>query len=164
MTTREYCSGYRPSLVEFKRHIRMTSNAMDDDLELKLKAAVNAAEHHIGQYIALSDITVSTNFVHELKLRGPVASVVSVKVDGELVSPDLYRLRGGRVVMDESVNGEDLMIVYRAGCEDVPADVTAAILLKAASLFNNPVDSVETLTTASQNLLRPYRHWELDGE
>jgi hypothetical protein len=41
----------------------------------------------------------------------------------------------------------------------------AAILLHAASLFNNPTDSVEVLTKASQNLLRPYRSWGMaDGE
>ena len=38
----------------------------------------------------------------------------------------------------------------------------AAILMHAASLFNNPTDSVEVLTKASQNLLRPYRSWGLD--
>jgi hypothetical protein len=54
-----------------------------------------------------------------------------------------------------------MVIIYRAGRTEVEYDIRAAILLHAAALFNNPVDSVETLPKASFNLLRPYRNWEL---
>lgn len=87
--------------------------------------------------------------------------VVSVKVDGVTVDGSLYNLDGNAVVFDESMEGEQAVIVYEAGWEDVPYDVRAAILMHAAALFNNPVDSVEGLPKASTNLLRPYRNWEI---
>ncbi|NLZ20297.1 MAG: hypothetical protein GXY24_08600, partial [Bacteroidales bacterium] len=42
----------------------------------------------------------------------------------------------------------------------VDEDIKAAVLLHAAALFNNPVDSVETLPKASSRLLDPYRTWQ----
>ena len=57
--------------------------------------------------------------------------------------------------------GHEVEITYTAGMKEVPYDIQAAILLHASALFNNPVDSVETLPKASTNLLRPYRLWEL---
>jgi hypothetical protein len=35
-----------------------------------------------------------------------------------------------------------------------------AVMLIAAAMFNNPIDSVEQLPKASQMLLRPYRQWK----
>ena len=59
-------------------------------------------------------------------------------------------------------SGTSMKVTYEAGYESIPWDMKAAILMHAASLFNNPTDSVETLAKASQNLLRPYRSWGLD--
>ena len=58
--------------------------------------------------------------------------------------------------------GTSMKVAYEAGYDSLPWDMKAAILMHAASLFNNPTDSVEVLTKASQNLLRPYRSWGLD--
>ena len=50
-------------------------------------------------------------------------------------------------------------VTYTAGMASVDPDIKAAILLHAAALFNNPVDSVEVLPKASTRLLDPYRTW-----
>ena len=42
--------------------------------------------------------------------------------------------------------------------DDFPYELKAAILLKAASLFENPTDSIDERTTASQRLANP-RKW-----
>ena len=86
--------------------------------------------------------------------------VESLEVDGAEVTG--YSLKGRTLCVPQGVTGELMTVTYEAGYECIPADMKAAILMHAASLFNNPTDSVEVLTKASQNLLRPYRSWGLD--
>ena len=138
MTERNFVGMAETGLLqEFKRHIRMTSNDLDAELRAKLRAAVRHAEHHIGKVILRSEF-VTTEIVTGWTLEGRVLHVLS------------------------TVSGENMRVTYEAGYECIPPDMKTAILMHAASLFNNPTDSVETLTKASQNLLRPYRSWGLD--
>ena len=52
MTERTFVSMAATGLLqEFKRHIRMTSDDLDAELNAKLMAAVRHAEHHIGKVI-----------------------------------------------------------------------------------------------------------------
>ena len=145
-------------LQEFKRHIRMTSDDLDAELYQKMLAAVYHAEHHIGKVILRSEFVVTVPFASSLTLKAPDPVVESLEVDGEPVTD--YSVKG-RVLQVEG-EGTQRTVTYEAGYECIPADMKAAILMHAASLFNNPTDSVETLTKASQNLLRPYRSWGLD--
>ena len=145
-------------LQEFKRHIRMTSDDLDAELYQKMLAAVYHAEHHIGKVILRSEFVVTVPFASSLTLKVPDPVVESLEVDGEPVTD--YSVKG-KVLKVES-EGIQMTVTYEAGYECIPADMKAAILMHAASLFNNPTDSVETLTKASQNLLRPYRSWGLD--
>ena len=133
----------QPSLGEFRNHIRLTTTEMDADLMSKLKAASASAEHVIGEIIALSDFTLADTFSHSVTFpERPFVGVRSVKVDGQEVPQASWTVNGSTLTFADDVEG-------------------AAILLHAAALFNNPVDSVETLPKASFNLLRPYRNWEL---
>ena len=145
-------------LQEFKRHIRMTSDDLDAELYQKMLAAVYHAEHHIGKVILRSAFVVTVPFASSLTLKVPDPVVESLEVDGEPVTD--YSVKG-RVLQVEG-KGTQMTVTYEAGYECIPADMKAAILMHAASLFNNPTDSVETLTKASQNLLRPYRSWGMD--
>ena len=145
-----------PTLAEFKKHIRLTDSGLDDDLMLKLRAAIYASEHEIGQVIAVSDFVLTTPFNLSVILpEVPLISVASVEVDGEGVTG--YTVDGNTVILPNGTTGDSVVVTYRAGMSDVPYDIKAAILLHATALFNNPEDSVETLTKASHNLLRPYR-------
>lgn len=150
-----------PSLDDFKRHLRITSNDLDAELHMKLMAAFNAAENMIGQVIALSRYTVSGPFLRTFPLPSrPLVEVETVSVDGVTVAD--FTVNGSILVFPEGTEGSEVEVTYVAGMKDVPFDIQAAIMLHAAALFNNPVDSVETLPKASTNLLRPYRLWELD--
>lgn len=149
-----------PSLCDFKRHLRITSDDLDAELHVKLLAAFNAAEKMIGQVIALSRFTLTESFTRCIPLPSwPLVEVETVSVDGEPV--DGYTTTERCVVLPEGAEGSEVEVTYVAGLQEVPFDMQAAILLHASALFNNPVDSVETLPKASTNLLRPYRHWEL---
>ena len=146
MTERTFVSMSANGLLqEFKRHIRMTSDDLDAELYAKLLAAVRHAEHHIGKVI-----------LYILKVPNPV--VESLEVDGEETNG--FDQDGKTLHVYGS--GTSMTVTYEAGYESIPWDMKAAILMHAASLFNNPTDSVETLAKASQNLLRPYRSWGLD--
>ena len=161
MTERNFVGMAETGLLqEFKRHIRMTSNDLDAELRAKLRAAVRHAEHHIGKVILRSEFVTTVPFASSLTLKAPNPVVESLEVDGTEVTG--YGLDGRVLSVPQGVSGEQMTVTYEAGYECIPPDMKTAILMHAASLFNNPTDSVETLTKASQNLLRPYRSWGLD--
>lgn len=162
MTEREFDSICMNALMgDFKRHIRMTSSEMDADLRGKLEAAVESAEHQIGRILVRSCLTLTRDYESAVRLRRPVIGIVSVKVDGQTVTD--YTFNSG--TLNVHTAGSRMEVVYTAGPETMRADIKAAVLMHAASLFNNPTDSVETMIKASDNLLRPYRTWgEDDGE
>lgn len=145
-------------LQEFKRHIRMTSDDLDAELYQKMLAAVYHAEHHIGKVILRSEFIETVPFASSFILKVPNPVVEGLEVDGEETSG--YDQDGKTLHVYGS--GSRMTVTYEAGYETIPYDMKAAILMHAASLFNNPTDSVETLAKASQNLLRPYRSWGLD--
>lgn len=150
-----------PSLDDFKRHVRITSDDLDAELQVKLLAAINAAENMIGQVIALSRFTLTVPFTKCIPLPSrPLFEVETVSVDS--LECEDYTVKGNLVILPDDMEGLTVEVTYIAGMTEVPYDIQAAILMHAASLFNNPVDSVETLPKASTNLLRPYRLWELD--
>lgn len=156
MTTRTY-GAFEPTLAEFKSHIRLTTSDMDTDLQLKLQAAIRSAEHYIGQVIAQSVFTYTGDYVEALTLEAPVIGVTGVKVDGVALSDGAWSLSGN--VLTVLTEGASMEVTYTAGMASVDPDIKAAILLHAAALFNNPVDSVEVLPKASTRLLDPYRTW-----
>lgn len=151
----------QPSLEEFKRHLRITSNDLDDELTAKLKAAVNMAEHEISAVISVSSFKLTRDFAHSIPLRWPTTAVASVKVDGESALPaEKYSFSESTLTIDSDVNGDKVEVVYTAGLADAPEDIKAAVLLLGANIFNNPVDHPEERDrTSARNLLRPYRSW-----
>lgn len=155
MTERIYLEQYQPTLEDFKNHLRLTSDDLDDALQMYLLAAVNAAEHHIGKVIALSDFSYAGPLV-QLPCRTPLIEVAEVKVDGAEVG---YEVKDGVLTLAEDVTGSVMTVRYTSGINQVPFDIKAAIMLMAAKLFNNPVDTVETLPSAAKNLLRPHRSY-----
>ncbi len=161
MTERTFVSMSANGLLqEFKRHIRMTSDDLDAELYAKLLAAVRHAEHHIGKVILRSEFVTTVPFASSIPLKVPGIIVQDLEVDGVRVAG--WSLEGRTLYVPSTVTGSVMTVTYEAGYECIPADMKAAILMHAASLFNNPTDSVETLAKASQNLLRPYRSWGLD--
>lgn len=137
----------------------MTSDDLNETLEMYLRAAIESAEHHIGKVIAVSEFCYSGWFVRSFDLMSPFRKVVKVEVDGVELTKDEYTVDERTLLISSEVSGEELVVTYQAGLSQVPFDMKAAILLTAAKLFNNPVDSVESLPSVAKNLLRPYRSW-----
>lgn len=156
MTTRAWGS-LLPALEKFKAHIRITTNDMDADLNGKLAAAIRSAEHYIGRIIVRSEFIYTGSFAKTLTLESPVLSVSSVKVDGVELSVGSWSL--SKDILSIDADGTTLEVAYVAGMPEPEPDIWAAIMLHAAALHENPVDSVETLPKASSRLLAPYRTW-----
>lgn len=162
MTSRTIDNGFKPTLAEFKAHLRIVSNDLDTDLTAKLKAAILYAEHYIGLTIAKSTFVKTCAFSTTVRLRTPLIGVTSVKVGDTTLQTTDWSVADGVLTIIGGYDAQaDIQVTYTAGMEAVPDDMTAAIMLHAAALFTNPVDSVETLPKASQNLLRSYRSWGL---
>lgn len=161
MLTRDYKKSLEPLLIDFKRHIRVTATDMDATLKLNLSAAVRSAEHYVGMVIVQSRFVFEDSFRQTVILPVvPVMQVSKVTVDGTDLEESEWRLKDGRIIrIDDSVHGEMISVDFVAGSARIEPDIEAAILLHAAALFSNPVDSVEALPKASTRLLDPYRRW-----
>lgn len=159
MVERSYLDKFQPSLEDIKRHLRVTSDDLNESLDMYLRAAIESAEHHIGKVIAASRFTYEGWFVRSFDMLTPFRKVVSVEVDGDVLSAEDYAVDNRTLLIAPNINGNKIKVVYEAGLQSVPFDMKAAILLTAAKLFNNPVDSVESLPSVAKNLLRPYRTW-----
>lgn len=164
MIRRSYiCTRYQPTLDDLKRHLRITSGDLDEILQPYLLAAINVAEHQIGQLIAVSEMTDNRKFEHAVTLKGPVLEVIYVKVDDVEIDKAAWSLEGNALQVSEQVAGKKMEVVYEAGMTQVPFDIRAAIMLMATKYFNNPSDSVEQYPSAAKNLLRPYRTWGMNN-
>ena len=146
------------TLEQLKNHLHMFTNDFDADLEMKLKAAVAKAENYISSRIWSGTLSVSVPFVNTIVIDEPSAQVIQVKVDGQQVN-HMYLNGVLTVEGDGKVLEYTMQVGYTA--EECPADIQMAILLIAAKMFNNPVDSVENLPSASQNMLHPYKHYHI---
>ena len=130
-----------------------------------LLAAIESAEHHICSIIARSEFVYDGWFVRSFDMKGPGCELKSVDVDGESLDEAEYTVNRNTLLISQDVTMcEKMTVTYVAGMTQVPFDIKAAVLLIAAKLFNNPVDSVETLPSVAKNLLRPYRSWGRHGE
>lgn len=151
-----------PNLDGFRAHMRLTNGNFDETLALNLAAAVSSAEHFIGRMISLSNITQISPFKTEIELEaGDCTQLDSVMIDGVEVASTDYTFTGAAIKFAKDVTGDVVSLSYRAGMTNPAPDIIAAVYLHAGYMFNNPVDTVETLPKASTNLLRPYRRWEL---
>lgn len=164
MLSRTFIIPTEPSLASLKSHLRLTGDDLDAELNEKLQAAIRSAEATIGKVISPSVFTDTRPFRSELRLKAPVLEVIGVKLDGEELSSSNFSLKGSRLVFQAGLTGEEVEVTWKAGMEDVPPDIRAAVLMKAGRLFNNPGDTVDALVTASDNLLRPYRTYGIDED
>ncbi|MHA0333667.1 head-tail connector protein [Sphingomonas aquatilis] len=170
------------SLVEAKEHLAVDS----DDNDALIAGYLDAATAHIdgpdgwlGRSIGVQTLEARCDvFRDAMQLSyGPVLDIVSVDYltpggTAAVVAPVDYEVRGwilgsafGRRWPAVGAHPEAVRIKYRAGYDDVPPAIKAAILLMTGDLFRNR-DTVAA-TTATQipmsttvmNLLAPFRVW-----
>ena len=158
--TREIVEADMPVKLEaLKSHLRIADDAFDADLLLKLHTATQWAESQIGR-------TLNTYNCSYANLDAKAEESITIPLDKrELQSINDVNCKYD--VTDEGIilypeGAANVEVSYTIGCAiELAYPIAAAILLRAASLFANPNDSVQYKLTASENLLRPYRNYGL---
>jgi len=141
------------TLAQLKDNLRLAGTDFDNDLQIKLDAAIQSASSFIGRDLSMVD-TYSFDWAAEVELVIDTAKHISgVKVGGSTVQPSAW-----------SLDGHTFKVTGEAGdtvevTTDWNQDIKTAIMMHASSLWRNPADTVETLTKASTNLLRQYRNY-----
>lgn len=143
------------SVDELKNHLHLYTYDFDATLDMNIRAAVAKAESYINAHIWQVEQRVSVPFAYKTTVAQDVIDVADVEVDGQAVNYT-YDM-GVLTVKDEQGELLSYTAIKGYSSDNCPADIKMAILLIAAKFFNNPVDSVEQLPTASQALLHPYK-------
>lgn len=147
------------NLAMLKRHLRITSDAFDDDLQHKLWAAIQRAENWMNRILIPSEFTQTEQLKPVILLSVfDVDEIVSVEVDGTALQPEQYTWDGDRLLKLNSVTGSTIITKFKAGGVEVEEDIKAGILMDAGSLFTNPLDRVESLPKASQRIYDQYKY------
>ena len=144
------------ALPDLKSNLRLTTDAFDEDLLLKLEAAVEECEAVTGVALVPANYRLECAFQSVKALRWPLVSLTSVKVDGALVPSTEYTVDKDLsvLVMNESVKGGRMEVVYRAGTSAMPRKAEMAAILIASDLFDNPTNAVRERGQQSDVLLR----------
>lgn len=146
------------SVDELKNHLHLYNYDFDSNLDMNIRAAVAKAESYINAHIWQVEQRVFVPFALKTTVANDVTDVADVEVDGQAVN---FTYDLGVVTVEDMQGGKVLSYTAIKGYsnENCPADIKMAILLIAAKFFNNPVDSVENLPSASQALLHPYKNY-----
>lgn len=167
------------TLAKAKKHLRVEADFIDEDeiIQAYIDASVEMAENFIGGYITDKNIVIQMNsfdnpFVFE---AFPVKSVTSVKyfaenVDDEaILAEESYKLTSEtikRFVLRYNTTlpviqkrDDAVTVTVNVGMESVPKPIVQAILLMVADMFERREDRVETISTTSAALLRPYKKY-----
>lgn len=153
-----------------RQHLRQDQTEDDAIIALQLQAAMQAVEAETGRAL------VPQTWEYEVEEAetcitlpiAPVLEIEAVTVEGlgSLYSADLPSgpTCGRAVVRLEGVSGRTV-IRFRAGYQNVPAPLQAAVLLALGSLYDNRSAEAETGGTARSlsanpaymRLIRPYQ-------
>ena len=148
-------------LDNLKKQLRISDNDFDEQLRICVSAALTAAESSTGIHIQQETLSWDLPFEEEMDLPEFPADIQSVKLDGKQLSEDQYVSDGLHLYLAEGLSGLHVTVTVKVGYQTLPDDIRMAVLLAAARYFTNPVDSVENLPKASENLLRPYRRYNV---
>lgn len=139
-----------------KANLRLQDSSFDEIIAEYIASATASAEQLTGVVLNTSIFTITGTY--EGAYRMPIAPIneVTAKCGDEEVE---CKLNGGVLTLPSECLGRQVIIQVNAGYPEAPADVRMAIILKASALFLNPVDSADSYTKASDNILKNYRIW-----
>lgn len=165
MITRTICEPVLAHMLEdLKVQLSITGTDLDARLSQCLRASIKQAESFLGFKVAYSSVTQKEPFSSSLALLSPVAGVESVLLytDGQGVSSEEWHVESDQLIFDGGVTADIVEINYYVGSHviEMEEDITQAIYMRAASLFEHPSDQVDQYQRASVNLLRPHRRWK----
>lgn len=167
------------SLSKVKKHLRVDADFQDEDviIESYIDAAIAMAENFIGGHIVEKNIKIELDafdapFVFE---AFPVKQITSVTYyeenvaeiktlpssDYKLTSETFKRfiLRFKNTLPTTQKRDDAVSITVKVGMDTIPKPIVQAVLLMVADMFERREDRVETISTTSAALLRPYKKY-----
>lgn len=144
------------SLAELKTNLRIVDDtSFDTELQLKLNAAISSASKFIGVDLTTIE-NFSCSYADSINWILPSVYYISQVVIGQttLLATE-WAYSDGKLLIYKEGEFEGETVSVTVAYND---DIKVAILMHASALFENPVDSVEQLPKASQNMLRQYRY------
>lgn len=156
-------------LSKAKKWLRMDVEGFDEDDDLiqdAIQAAARRVEDECNLSLGISEYTWNTSGIPcDFRDVKYVKEIVSITVDGEVVSADNYKLvRTGQVYSRIDwigvSPGRETTIVFRAGFGpgEVPPNLLKAIRVMAAEEYDRRGDGVSEKKTLSDRLMEPYKH------
>ena len=149
------------TLAELKSNLRLPSTftSYDEDLTMKLQAAVKHAGTFIGRDLDQVPV-ISYPFVGSQALDlDHAVHVTSVKVNDTALAASDWVYSDGVMTIGGEHSESDVVEVSVA----YNPDIKIAVLMHASAMWLSPADSVENLPKASTNLLSQYRRYGRRG-
>lgn len=167
------------NIAKIKKHLRVELEYADENevILAYFYAAVEMAENFIGGHIRQKNIKIECNtfdspFVFE---AFPVISITGVNYfeenapDEKTLDVGYYKLtsetfkrfvlRYNNELPAIQKRDDAVSINIKVGMEKLPRPIEQAILIMVADMFERREDRVETISTASAALLRPYKKY-----
>jgi uncharacterized phiE125 gp8 family phage protein len=153
------------TVEELEAHLRLPSDDEATYLHLLVRASTNAIEMASERAIAKVryelrlDSFPRSNTIDLLTPLREVEEILYVDADGVEVEFTEFNYHGGGIVGDWP-KGSDVRITFVAGYDEAPFPLRAAILLFAASLYENREADAEMQLHANptfDRLIGPYR-------
>lgn len=140
----------------------------DEMIAMLISAAREKAEHYCNARFVTTTVkeTFSPSSIMVTTAVGPNVAGIVVGSDGEtlVLGTDYTVKTDDRQTLIHVLNRQEeaLEVTYTAGygtANDVPTAIKQAILLTVSDYYENRVDAVRSLPTASAHLLNAYRRW-----
>jgi uncharacterized phiE125 gp8 family phage protein len=167
------------SLSKAKKQLRIEQEFNDENelIQTYIDAAISATENYINGDLHTKTLTlILDEFQPSIIFEAyPVRSITSVKYwqdDTEVTMPDTdyyvtkQNIKQSQLTFKEQPKTDDrhdaVTVAVATGyakAKDVPKPLIQAILLQISDMYERREDRPETITTAAQALMRPYRRY-----
>lgn len=167
------------SYAEAKKHLRLTHDYEQDQVNMFIDAAVAMAQDYTGRSLNMYNVVAKTNrFIDGQQLqRTPVSGNVEITYfDGNNTEQTLatenyqvFNVNGEQYIcynqnttLPQVYNRADAVTIsYKSGYTDstVPVAFKQFVLLTVAYLYENRADSVDKLPRYAYSVIRPYKKW-----
>jgi uncharacterized phiE125 gp8 family phage protein len=159
------------SLIEVKRHLRISQDADDASLMHMISTARQVVESFTQNALITQTYECSqfVSGVYRAQLAyGPVQEFEWVKLGNRVMNKDKYPItRAGNVyfISDIDYLHGDLHVRYKAGygddAADVPPTIRMALLMMVSYLYEHRGDAHAPVPTQVKELLQPFRRFGL---
>lgn len=143
-----------------KDETETTHDAVLQDLITAASAAVETYTARKFTQDSYTELYDGTGLPHLVLRQAPVASVTSVKLDGQELPADDYAVYGQTGVLRRKTGYwpegvQNIEVSYTAGYASVPPDVEQAAILLVAAWYKTDISDFSNLLSEAGGVIRP---------